>query len=366
MHRTSLQGFASTQGALGTLALFVAALAPSAQTVTLEASKDNVLIEDPTGSLSNGAGPALFAGRVRSTGGGLIRRSVLAFDLSSIPAGATITSASLQMTVNLVPTVGTPYDFDLYAMSVDWGEGTSFTSGGIGAASTTNDATWLHSFFPGTFWTTPGGDFAATSSAQIAITDSGNYVWNTAQMAADVQGWLDAPATNFGWILVGDETAITTAKRFASREDPDPLVRPQLTVTYVPGCGTTAAVATRNAGTNPSTYTAGVMVLGDPWVATVDNAAAGQVLSSLFAFDSPFTLTLGGGQTLLCLDLGGSGELFSGGGLPPTSSAGGIDTYSVTVPNDPGLCGFTICTQAVQIGVPPFTLSNAQDLTLGG
>ncbi len=48
---------------------------------------------------------------------------------------------------------------------------------------------------------------------------------------SDVQTWLDSPATNFGWIVIGKEQALTTAKRFGSREG-TPVLRPSLTVTY--------------------------------------------------------------------------------------------------------------------------------------
>ena len=92
---------------------------PAAQTVVLEPSQDNVLIEESSGALSNGKGPALFAGRVNVTGGGEIRRAVLAFDVAgSVPAGSTILSASLQMTVNLVP-VTTPWDFALHTLAAE-------------------------------------------------------------------------------------------------------------------------------------------------------------------------------------------------------------------------------------------------------
>ncbi len=48
------------------------------------------------------------------------------------------------------------------------------------------------------------------------------YKWeSTSQMIADVQGWLDNPATNFGLALVGGEapTDINTAKAIVTRED---------------------------------------------------------------------------------------------------------------------------------------------------
>jgi hypothetical protein len=97
----------------------------------------------------------------------------------------------------------------------------------------------------------------------------------------------------------------------------------------------------------------------------VDNNLASQLTSILFSFDTPIQVTLGGGQTLLSLDLGGSGEQLTGGGLPPTSSAGGVDSFTLPIPNDPTTCGVVYYSQAIQFGNPPFVLSNAQDLTFG-
>jgi hypothetical protein len=49
-----------------------------------------------------------------------------------------------------------------------------------------------------------------------------------------VQGWVEEPETNFGWILIGDEVTRATSKRFSSREDPIVANRPQLTVNFTP------------------------------------------------------------------------------------------------------------------------------------
>ena len=49
-------------------------------------------------------------------------------------------------------------------------------------------------------------------------------------MVADVQSWLDNPATNFGWLVLGDESMMMmTAKRFDTRESNNP---PVLTIQY--------------------------------------------------------------------------------------------------------------------------------------
>jgi hypothetical protein len=46
------------------------------------------------------------------------------------------------------------------------------------------------------------------------------------------RNWIDTPAENFGWLLLGDETVNTTAKRFASRENGDQSARPQAQIYF--------------------------------------------------------------------------------------------------------------------------------------
>jgi MYXO-CTERM domain-containing protein len=53
-------------------------------------------------------------------------------------------------------------------------------------------------------------------------------------MTADVQGWVDNPASNHGWILIGNESGPFTAKRFESRENGILALRPKVTVHYTP------------------------------------------------------------------------------------------------------------------------------------
>jgi hypothetical protein len=55
---------------------------------------------------------------------------------------------------------------------------------------------------------------------------------STNHLVQDVRLWWSAPERNFGWILIGDETTPQTAKSFASRESPEPALRPVLEVTY--------------------------------------------------------------------------------------------------------------------------------------
>ena len=201
-----------------------------AETVTIEASQDNTLFESSQGALSNGAGTHIFSGQTNGQG---IRRAVIAFkDLSEIPAGATITSAKLQLYLNRENSAATM--MNLLRLQSDWGEGASDASGaeGQGAPAQTGDATWNHTFFDNMTWTTPGGDFSQTPRAQVMTSGLGPMEFgSTAAMIDDVQGWLDNPAGNFGWIVVANESVVS-AKRFSSREGGTESRRPRLEIEY--------------------------------------------------------------------------------------------------------------------------------------
>jgi len=201
-----------------------------AETVLLEPSQDNTLYESSQGALSNGKGEFLFAGKTEDFG---LRRAVLAFkDLNTIPAGATIQSVRLHLFLSKEDSPETT--IRVFRLTADWGEGTSDADGpeGGGISATTGDATWDHRFFDNMLWSNRGGDFAGTQSAAIAVDQFGAYmIESTAAMVADVQGWLDNPAGNFGWILLAAED-VKSARRFNSREHDNPDRRPMLEIEY--------------------------------------------------------------------------------------------------------------------------------------
>jgi hypothetical protein len=201
-----------------------------AQLANINPIKDNTLYEFDAaeGDQSNALGNHFFAGE---TAMGELRRGVLAFDIAgTIPAGSTILGVTLSLNMSRTGS-DTPRNVELHKLLADWGEGTSVAPGeeGDGAPATTNDATWRHRFFDTIFWTTEGGDFSGTVSASQSVGAVGVYTWSSSQMRADVQSWLDDPASNFGWLVLGDESAILTAKRFDTRESASP---PVLTIQY--------------------------------------------------------------------------------------------------------------------------------------
>ncbi|HYC61339.1 MAG TPA: DNRLRE domain-containing protein [Thermoanaerobaculia bacterium] len=197
------------------------------QTIELAPSKDNMLVEDGEGSSSNGRG-RIFSGATRIAG---LRRALLAFDVAAqIPPGSRITRASLTMTVSRAVTGNEP--MALHRMTADWGEGTSNTTAGTGALATPGDATWLHAFYPDRRWTTEGGDFDAAVDATANVGSFGPFTFDpSASMIARIQAWLDQPATNFGWMLLGNEDGFSSARGFDSRESAAER-RPKLTVEF--------------------------------------------------------------------------------------------------------------------------------------
>ena len=214
----------------------IAASSVNAAIINIMPSKDNTLYEfDPKeGDFSNALGIHFFIGE---TVMGELRRGVVAFNIAgSIPPGSTITAVSLSMNASRVFN-DVARTAELHRLLADWGEGTSHAPGeeGSGAPATPNDATWRHRFFDTIFWTTQGGDFSPTVSASQSVGLVGQYLWSSAQMIADVQSWLDNPASNFGWLVLGDESAAATSKRFDTRESASP---PVLTIEFTRGIPT--------------------------------------------------------------------------------------------------------------------------------
>jgi hypothetical protein len=232
-----------------TLGILLAWLGPlvaapaSAEVVKLAPSQDTTLYSED-GNRSNGAGEFVFSG---ATSRSDVRRALLAFDIAKhVPAGSTIRSVILSLHVSQSPGLAKgparAQPFVLRRLTASWGEGASNAGppGGFGATAAPDDATWTDRFWKARAWATPGGDFdpAVVATTVVPVTgDAFVTLGSTAAMVANVQGWLDAPVTNFGWILIGSETAERTARRFDSRENRNEAYRPMLTIEFVPRAG---------------------------------------------------------------------------------------------------------------------------------
>ncbi len=211
--------------------------------LALPADRDNTMYEGSNNS--NGAGPEIYAGQTGPNGGETRRRALLRFNLSTVPTGASLTGASVALT--LTKQVGQDYVFNLHKVTADWGEGASNAGnpGGKGALPAINDATWTHRFYSTQFWASQGGDFLATASASRAMgarLSEPVQLWSGATLLADVQSWIATPSSNFGWLLRGNddtEQSPYSAQGFASRTSTPASARPVLNVTYTAPPSTT-------------------------------------------------------------------------------------------------------------------------------
>src|SRR5215472_16226054 len=181
----------------------------SADTISLNPVADAYI-----GSLRPNPGISnLFVGTTGVTGGPEIRRSLLRFDLSnSVPQGAQINSVTLQIDVIKEAANGAVGNVvDARRLLRDWNE---------------DEVTW-DSPSAGQSWQAPGADgfqdSAALPSSAIFVTDPSFYVFpSQAGLVADVQAWVDDPASNFGWLLASEnESTPKTARVVSSREDPN-------------------------------------------------------------------------------------------------------------------------------------------------
>jgi hypothetical protein len=213
------------KSALG-FALVSLAGAVHADTVSLPAIADTSIYSESLHG--NGAGDALYAGMPRNNE---TRRALLRFDVASlIPAGAQLTSATLHL--SMVQSQAGVFDFTVHRALSSWEEGLS-TGLGQGGPATTGEATWEHRFFDTTTWNTKGGDFEALPSATTTVSAvPAIYSWSGSGLVADVQTWVNHPGTNYGWFLLGNETAFQSVKKFGSSEHANALFHPTLVVTF--------------------------------------------------------------------------------------------------------------------------------------
>jgi spore coat protein A len=223
--------------------LLAAGSSARADSVNLTAARDVTLYSEADDK-ANGSGDYFFAGQ---TNGGNRRRGLVRFDVSGIPAGSTINSTTL--TLYMSRTIAGNQNVNLHRVLADWGEGASNAGGQEGdpTSAALNDATWRYRFYdpnnPGSApqWAVLGGDFVGTASATTIVGNStGSYSWSSASMSGDVSAWVNNSSSNYGWILIGNETTQPTAKRFNSRTSSNASRRPLLSVNFTPPATTGA------------------------------------------------------------------------------------------------------------------------------
>jgi len=178
-----------------------------AETLTLPAVADTYISEHFLGP--NGTEGTMVTGTQGFMAGMAMNRGLIKFDFSAIPAGARVTSASLQtLVVNSANGAG-PNSFELHRVLRPWNEGQS---------------TWTLRLAPDQNWGSPGAaegtDYSSTISGLVTGSGLGSYTFSsTPEMVADVTAWITNSSSNQGWLVrTVDESISPSGRRFSSRE----------------------------------------------------------------------------------------------------------------------------------------------------
>ena len=175
-------------------------------------------VSDP--DTNYGTGSTVVSGQLNN---GETRRALFRFDLSGIPAQATVTSATLRLQVvfRLPSGGGANSTFDLRRILKDWTE---------------TGVTWNSRLSPAAPWESGGlkgsSDASTNASSSVLVSGFGPYTFSSTQnLVADVQLWVTNSSANFGWLLISqNEVSPQTARHFAAKEDSGNA--PLLTINY--------------------------------------------------------------------------------------------------------------------------------------
>ena len=196
--------------------LFVAALGilPVAfcDTVNLTPVADTTISENNSASTEAMSGH-MIVGHLQLANA--MSRGLLRFELTSLPSGAVVNSATLTVTVTISASAADTHA--LHRMTAPWDEAT---------------ANWILSGFDE--WMNGGGDYQSSPDATLSIAGAGDYTFlSTPGLVSSVQAWVDNTNSNHGWVLRSQsEASGRNGRRFSTREESPSLPVTTLTVDY--------------------------------------------------------------------------------------------------------------------------------------
>lgn len=176
-----------------------------------------------------GTSTVMYAGY---NGSGNRMRSLLQFDISSMPGGATITGATVSLQCDWADS-STSLDLSFHRALTQWYEGLQ-SAGTPGAGE--DASTWSYRNYNGSVaWGAAGGqsgtDYAASATAAMAVAGAGAY--SRDGLTADVEAWYEGTASNYGWVLLGVESGgANTYKSFRTSDFGTAAQRPKLSIEY--------------------------------------------------------------------------------------------------------------------------------------
>jgi len=150
--------------------------------------------------------------KIGKTAAGINFRSLIEFNLSSIPSGNTITSAILQLYLNYSSN-NNNMTVTVYRVTSEWDE----------AAAGWNNRTEAQP------WSTAGGDYGEEITSIVFSNKTGQYNLTITSL---VRGWINGSYNNYGIMLISTDAENGDYKEIASSDNPDAVVRPIITVDY--------------------------------------------------------------------------------------------------------------------------------------
>lgn len=216
--------------------------------IELYPSKDNTIYYNngalAADSLSNGDGGSFVAGTPNTPN--YYRRALIHFNIKTKLESSKLLSLTVDSVVlKIHAQQNAKHDeaarhFTLHKLNQDWDQGASIAEDpGRGAQAQNKDATWKWSKYPGSLWATAGGNFVSTASATTGTLTGdlleADVFWRSSvsgneQMKTDVQEWVNASGSNYGWLIKGvEDGGERKATMFYSSESDYP---PTLTVYY--------------------------------------------------------------------------------------------------------------------------------------
>src|SRR5919107_1617092 len=156
--------------------------AAAAETTNVVTSVADAGLSELAPTTNNGSATTLKVGGDDPDPGGKDLYAALRWDLSQIPAGATVTSASVTLNVSNP----SPQTYGAYELKRAWNEG---------------QLNWNQAA-TGSPWATAGAQGATDRGTQIASVTPTNIAPYTFTIPASVvQGWVSAPSSNNGILL---------------------------------------------------------------------------------------------------------------------------------------------------------------------
>lgn len=195
------------------------------------AGKDTYVASATSATFNFGGSTAIGAGA--GSGGTIVYRGLIQFDISSIPANKRIVSAKLILRPTSVSS-STGYNIGVHRGLVAWFEGVRDGSAPSGGQ---DGSTWnLRNANGSVAWSGGAGGGSGTDRATVAtdvvsVSVAGvDYEWDVTD---DVEDWYLGLASNFGWWIVSESEGVANSlKTIASASNATTSFRPVLVVWY--------------------------------------------------------------------------------------------------------------------------------------